>query len=399
MAGARATVFEGFNVTVIEAQATYGGVWNYKKDGTMYQHLTTNIPTSLMEFEGFHFPENTPKFCDRSVVFEYIKRYSESINANTLFNTLVTEISKDFAKNSWKVSYMSNGVKGHLHADFLLVANGHYSVPNIPRIPGLEEWSKKDPMHVTTARDFDTSAPFKNLKVLVVGNANSGTDIAIQCYEVASSVEVSRRHKQPIDSVLSDAMVLRPEIVRIDPKSGKVDFRDGETGNYDAAIFCTGYKYSLPFLEKFSNAAEFPLIDSEGRQVHNLYKDIFYIGDPTLAFVGLNTHVVPMPIAEAQSSVIGRVWSGNLKLPSKAEMMASSHSVDNGSSEAHIKGFPEDVNYMHDLIDWAGSAGQGGFRAQKWDIEKIQAREYLPESLKDMFLSRIMAIKARKSQK
>lgn len=69
-------------------------------------------------------------------------------------------------------------------------------------------------------------------------------------------------------------------------------------------VFCTGYHITLPFLKQFhedetapSKASDTVLV-TDGTQVHNLHKDIFYIPDPTLAFVGVPYYTATFTLFE-----------------------------------------------------------------------------------------------------
>lgn len=83
----------------------------------------------------------------------------------------------------------------------------------------------------------------------------------------------------------------------------------------DTIIYCTGYHYSLPFL----NPALGIYIDT--RRVFPLYKHMFApaIG-PDLAFVGIPYQVLPFPLLEYQSKYLARIMSGRFRLPSKEKM-------------------------------------------------------------------------------
>jgi hypothetical protein len=96
--------------------------------------------------------------------------------------------------------------------------------------------------------------------------------------------------------------------------------------NIDRVILCTGYHISYPFLrdlhEDFTpveDANETVLV-TDGTQVHNLHRDIFYIPDPTLAFVGVPFYVATFTFFEFQAIVVAAVFSGRAWLPSKEEM-------------------------------------------------------------------------------
>lgn len=129
-------------------------------------------------------------------------------------------------------------------------------------------------------------------------------------------------------------------------------FSDGtiET-DVDSVIFCTGYHYSYPFLKSLSP----PVLVPDGSYLDNLWEHLLYIHDPTLAFLCVPQRIVPFPVAEGQSAVIARMWSGRLDFPRKSEMEEWSSDLarrrGNGKIR-HILSYPADleyINYMYDL--------------------------------------------------
>ncbi|KLU86316.1 thiol-specific monooxygenase [Magnaporthiopsis poae ATCC 64411] len=55
---------------------------------------------------------------------------------------------------------------------------------------------------------------------------------------------------------------------------------------------------------------------------HNLHKDMFYIPDPTLAFVGVPYYNSTFSFFDTQAQVVARVFAGEVALPARAEMEA-----------------------------------------------------------------------------
>jgi hypothetical protein len=104
---------------------------------------------------------------------------------------------------------------------------------------------------------------------------------------------------------------------------GSITLSSGESVcSIHQIIVCTGYHVSLPFLPQYhadsvrpDDANEEVLI-TDGRQTHNLHKDIWYIPDPTLAFIGVPYHVATWSLYEYQALAIAAVWSGRSSLPS-----------------------------------------------------------------------------------
>lgn len=193
--------------------------------------------------------------------------------------------------------------------DAVIVANGHKELPYIPDVPGLREWSLADRDSVTHSKFYVDAKPYREKNVLVVGNYASGGALATQIGVVASTVHVSTTAESLPESKVEHIRYHRV-VHKYDVATSCATFQGGDTvSNLDYIVFCTGYLYSLPFLEEF-----LPGI-ADGKFVKDLYRHIFYTRDPTLAFVGLDKFVSPFPYSESQGAVIASVFSGRIQLP------------------------------------------------------------------------------------
>lgn len=180
-----------------------------------------------------------------------------------------------------------------------------------------------------------------------------------------------------------------PEIVEFLPEQRGVRFANGRVENdIDAVIFCTGFHYSYPFLQGLKP----PVVVPDGGHAAHLWEHIVYASDPTLAFLSIPQRVVPFPIAEAQSAVIARIWSGRLPPPSQQEMdtwVDQAHQEKGAGKAIHLMAFPTDVDYinrLHDLSAIAKKApelglenGGEGKRPPYWGLDKRWVRERVPK--------------------
>ena len=67
--------------------------------------------------------------------------------------------------------------------DAVFVANGHYSLPQVPPIPGIQHFQGKT-MH---SIEYDSPSAFKGLRVLCIGGRASGADIAREMAEAGAT--------------------------------------------------------------------------------------------------------------------------------------------------------------------------------------------------------------------
>nr|AJA32147.1 monooxygenase B [Starmerella bombicola] len=386
-AAARALVSEpyDFRINIFERRKHPGGVWEYTGEGPMYERLDTNIYKELMEYKQTPFPSHLPRFLDRFDVLKYVENYSHLVadhDAITVFwDTEVTSLTK--VKGQWAFTFDRDDIEPSA-SDFVIIATGHYETPFYPNVPGLSELRKSSPELVTHSKFYISPQPYKNKKILVIGNGSSGVDISIQLLSVTEQLYISRRHEAAADQIFDENVdvVWKPEAIKVD-EHGNVTFEDQSVERFEVILCSTGYLYKLPFIERNeSSKLAVALIDPSGARIRNLYKYIFFIDDPALAFVGLNKQVVPMPLSESQGAVIARIFSGRLQLPSAAEMREDEkRTVERkGSGSKYFNlGYPADVEYMHMLNDWADRSGQGGFFAERWAEDKSQMRKEIGE--------------------
>lgn len=359
----------------------------------IYDQLETNIPRGLMGFSDLNWPEDCQLFPQHEVVLEYIERYAEEVKHLIRFSTQVVDV-RLIAGGRWlvKTQPVSPGSSLEIKEeafDAVLVANGHFNVHSIPAVRGIESWNNAYPDSITHSKFYRSPADYSNKKTIVVGNSASGVDIGAQiakeCQLPLLQSEKSESYLQP-DA--SSSILPKPEITEYFVEDRTIRFKDGTTeSNVDRLVYCTGYFYSFPFLRSLN-----PPPINTGERVESTYKHIFYRPDPTLAFTVLNQKVIPFPMAEAQSAVIARVWSGRLELPDEAEMRAWEKQTmrEAGQEKSfHLLKFPKDADYINEMYAWAVSAdGENtvGKTPPFWGEKEYWTRERFP-AIKKTFQS------------
>lgn len=138
----------------------------------------------------------------------------------------------------------------------------------------------------------------------------------------------------------------------------KVEFDNESEVEADAVVMCTGFRSTLPFLEKS---------DLDGRE---LYKNVFLPGEKGLGFIGFvrpGIGGIP-PLAEMQARWFAGVLSGRLKLPDAAQMNRSIE-VD---SQRYTENRKHHVQRLTSLVDYHiyidELAGFVGCRPKLWRL-------------------------------
>ncbi|KAL2863323.1 putative flavin dependent monooxygenase [Aspergillus lucknowensis] len=328
----------------------------------VYDTLDTNLPKELMAYGEKQFPLDAQDFPTHITVKKYVSEYGEGIKELIQFGTQVTDVRRDNeGTTGWLVTTRNllSGTRTTKSYDAVVAANGHFDVPYLPDIPGVEAWNAAYPGAITHSRSYDSPAPFTDKKVIVIGSSASGLDIGNQINQVCKGkVLASQRTDLYLSPSTATDKAYYPEILEFLPAATHeraVRFADGRIENdIDSIVFCTGFLYSFPFLSSLN-----PPIITHGRRVQNTYQHLFYIYNPTLVFPVLAQRVVPFPLSENQAAVFSRVWSGRLSLPTAAEMEAweASTVAEKGDGPAfHLLPFPLDANYMNMLHEWATTA-------------------------------------------
>ncbi|KAK0713666.1 hypothetical protein B0T26DRAFT_753760 [Lasiosphaeria miniovina] len=306
-------------------------------ESSVYPYLETNVEDLTMEFSqepipaersalgvALHGPD-TP-FRPWQVLRRYVQSLLERSGYPDLvaYGTWVERVEKVGAE--WKVTLRKPGVATDYWwvewFDAVVVANGHYWVPYVPHIEGLDEFEKARPGSVLHSKHFRGRQQFRDKRVVVVGASVSAADIAVDLAH--SKTAQSPVHAITIghtangyfgDEAFKHPQIREhPSIARVDAATRTVHLIDGQSiADVDHIVFGTGYTWSLPFL---------PQVPVRHGRVPGLYQHVVWHADPTLAFVGAVAAGLTFKIFEWQAVLAARVLAGRASLPSAAEMRA-----------------------------------------------------------------------------
>ena len=207
--------------------------------------------------------------------------------------------------------------------DNVVVASGHFSVPNVPYFEGFETFQGR----VLHSHDFRDATEFKGKDVLVVGRSYSAEDIGSQCYKYgAKSITVSYR-SAPMAFNFPEGWEQKPLLQKVVGKTAH--FKDGSTKEIDAIILCTGYLHSFPFLtddlKLKTNNRMWPL---------GIYKGVVWEKNPALFYIGMQDQFYTFNMFDAQAWYARDVILGRIKLPSAKEMAADSAEMARARGDA-----------------------------------------------------------------
>lgn len=317
------------DVVCLEKQSDWGGLWNYTWrtgvdehgnpcHGSMYRYLWSNGPKEGLEFADYSFEEHFGKpiasYPPRAVLFDYIKGRVEKagIRNKIRFNTCVRDVRK--VGDQFEVTARDGATDTETTElyDHVIVATGHFSVPNVPYYEGFDSFNGR----ILHAHDFRDAREFKDKDILIIGASYSAEDIGSQLWKYgAKSITQSSRSGVTGYKWPDNWEELGTAVDRVEGKT--VHFADGTSKDVDAIILCTGYKHHFPFLPDSLRLRTANRLASS-----DLYKGVVYTGDSDMFYLGMQDQWYTFNMFDAQAWWVRDCIMGKIALPDAAAMEA-----------------------------------------------------------------------------
>ncbi|MFB4309062.1 flavin-containing monooxygenase [Actinomadura sp. GTD37] len=371
LAAGKALRDAGVETVLYERGDRPGGLWVRGAGlSPAYASLHLNTSKGRTEFADFPMPRHWPDYPSADRVAGYLGDYAERFGVvpHIRFRSTVASVARDGADGPWAVTTESGDTGRY---DAVVVASGHNWDPRWPDPPPPGDFTGAQ-MHAHAYRDAEQ---FRGRRVLVVGMGNSAMDIAVDASHTARGpVLLSARRgvhivpkylfgrpsdatggalavlpwrvRQRVAETMLRLAVGRPQDYGLPAPAGGLfenhptisdtilhrlthgevaarpglDRFDGDTAVFaggaadpvDVVVWATGYRVSVPFLPR-------GLVGDDPERLP-LYKRVFHLDDPSLAFVGLMQSTgAALPVVEAQAKLAAAYFSGAYALPSPAE--------------------------------------------------------------------------------
>ena len=316
------------DIVCYEKQSEPGGLWNYTwRTGldefgepvhcSMYRYLWSNGPKECLEFADYtfeqHFGRPIASYPPRAVLADYLlgRVKKADVRRYMRLGTAVREVA--YADDSGRFTVTAHDLKNDAVSseefDYVVVANGHFSVPNAPHFAGFDTFNGR----VLHAHDFRDALEFKGKDILIIGTSYSAEDIGSQCYKYgAKSITCSHR-TAPMGFHWPDNWREVPLLTSVDGNTAT--FKDGTSTEVDAIILCTGYLHHFPFLPDALR-----LQTTNRLWPLNLYKGVFWEDNPKLMYLGMQDQFYTFNMFDAQAWYARDYMLGRLSLPTLDEM-------------------------------------------------------------------------------
>ena len=313
------------DVVCFEKQEDWGGLWNYtwrtgvdehgnQCHGSMYRYLWSNGPKEGLEFADYTFEEHFEKpiasYPPRSVLFDYIKGRVEKagVRAQIRFNTIVRDV-RSLDGGGFEVTARDEAADSEVREEFdhVVVASGHFSVPNVPEYPGFDTFNGR----ILHAHDFRDAREFAGQDVLILGTSYSAEDIGSQCWKYGAKSITSCWRTAPMPYEWPDNWTVVPALERVEGRTAH--FKDGTSRKVDAIVLCTGYLHHFPFLPDDLRLKTPNVLAS-----NDLYKGVVWNRNPDLFYLGMQDQWFTFNMFDAQAWYVRDIIMGRIEVPDLA---------------------------------------------------------------------------------
>lgn len=180
----------GHTITLFEKESDVGGVWSASR---RYPGLTTQNARSTYALSDFPYPDDYPEWLSGEQVQRYLEAYAKHFDLyqHLRLNTLVTSTTLD-KSGRWRVTSIHGGTSTAETFDRLVVCNGIFSQPVVPKFEGAEAFIDRGGRILHTS-EFHEVKEAEGKNVLVIGYGKSACDLAQAVCAVASSTVVVAR--------------------------------------------------------------------------------------------------------------------------------------------------------------------------------------------------------------
>ena len=276
LAAARALRGHGLEPVVLEAGAEPVGSWP-----DYYESLTVFSPVEYSSMPGLRFLGDPDHYPHRDEVVDYLRAYAASLDVDIRSSTRVTAVESD----GYGGFVVRTADGEELPTSAVVAASGSFATPTVPNLPGRDEFRGR----VLNVADYRNPEPYEGERVVVIGAGDSAVQVGFELADVAR-VTLATRHpvvflpqrREGRDVhywlAVSGFDDLPPEwLAQLVPtavvtdcgdyqhalESGRFDQRrmftrfdrdgvvwaDGTTEVVDTALFATGYRPSLDYLD------------------------------------------------------------------------------------------------------------------------------------------------------
>ena len=175
----------GVDTLIIDKQPRVGDAWRSR-----YEALFLHQPHNILHFSMMPFPIAFPEYLPKDKMADWFETYASSFDLNIWAGTEFLGGTYDEEAGIWTVTVRrEDGTERTLHPKHVCMATGGSGIPNVPDLPGIEEFAGTK-LHAGQFRD---GRDFNGRNVLVVGCGTSAHDFALDIVKGGGTATLAQR--------------------------------------------------------------------------------------------------------------------------------------------------------------------------------------------------------------
>ena len=176
----------GVSYVTVDGNANPGDSWRKR-----YDALALHTPTWANNLPFSSLPPTYPAFMSKDQWANWVDAYAKTMDLNVWTETEFVTGSFDPDAMVWNVRLRRRGgAVNEMRPKHVIMALGFTGIePVVPDFPGLDTFNGE----VTHSSGFSSAEPYRGKKVLVIGTATSGHDIALDLYNHGAEVTLGQR--------------------------------------------------------------------------------------------------------------------------------------------------------------------------------------------------------------
>ncbi|OBB98661.1 NAD(P)/FAD-dependent oxidoreductase [Mycobacterium sp. 852002-40037_SCH5390672] len=191
LANAKVLRDAGHDVDVFDQAPDVGGVWSATR---RYPGLRTQNSKRIYRFSQLPMPASYPRVPSGAQMQAYLQNYVEYFGFGNRIKLNTEVIAAQQVRRGWslRVHHRERHRAETVHCDHLVIANGVFSSPMVPRYPGTDAFGAAGGRVCHTSEFLDLREAHGK-HVIVVGYGKSACDVAEAVSDVAASTTVLAR--------------------------------------------------------------------------------------------------------------------------------------------------------------------------------------------------------------
>jgi putative flavoprotein involved in K+ transport len=181
---------------IVETNPKAGDSWRNR-----YRSLVLHDPVWYDHLPYIPFPAHWPVFTPKDKMGDWLEMYVKVMELSYWGGTECVSANFDEREKRWTVKLVRDGKPMTLHPAQLVFASGAYGPPKFIDLAGAAGF-KGEILH---SSQYSDSSKYKGKKVVVIGAASSGHDVAVDLWEAGADVTMVQR--SPTTVVRSETLM------------------------------------------------------------------------------------------------------------------------------------------------------------------------------------------------